>query len=311
MLPWRIHQNIFARGSGRHSSGQTRCPRCTCLRCFGFVCFIIPPRWAGGAACRRFVSRCRRCYRLTDSQYFPKRRQGSAFIAQIGWRLSLMNEAGQCSRDFAHASVSLQLAFCRRNIQKSKLRERDRRNMNQQPTASKDLLFETREGIGRVTFNCPQARNALTFAMYELLAQVCHQANLDRSIKVVVFQGAGDKAFASGTDIDQFRAFTTPDQAIEHESQDGVLFQVEQCRDAHNRGNHWRLYRWRRRHSGVLRFADRDQHHENRISDRAHARQLPLDVEYQPAHRLDRTGASYFHCLTRRRRGGRQRRFAQ
>jgi enoyl-CoA hydratase/carnithine racemase len=68
------------------------------------------------------------------------------------------------------------LPFCRRNIQKSKLRERDRRNMNQQSTASKDLLFETREGIGRVTFNRPQVRNALTFEMYELLAQVCHQA---------------------------------------------------------------------------------------------------------------------------------------
>jgi enoyl-CoA hydratase/carnithine racemase len=80
--------------------------------------------------------------------------------------------------------------------------------MNQKSTSSKDLLFESRDGIGRVTFNRPQARNALTFEMYELLAQICHQANNDRSIKILVLQVAGDKAFASGTDINQFRAFT-------------------------------------------------------------------------------------------------------
>ena len=47
--------------------------------------------------------------------------------------------------------------------------------MNQQSTSSKDLLFEMRKGIGRVTFNRPQARNALTFEMYELLAQGLHR----------------------------------------------------------------------------------------------------------------------------------------
>jgi enoyl-CoA hydratase len=67
--------------------------------------------------------------------------------------------------------------------------------------------------------------------MYERLAQICEQADDDRSIKVLVFQGAGDKAFASGTDINQFRAFTTPEHAIEYESRiDRVLTKLEQCR---------------------------------------------------------------------------------
>jgi enoyl-CoA hydratase/carnithine racemase len=67
--------------------------------------------------------------------------------------------------------------------------------------------------------------------MYERLAQICEQADGDRSIKVLVFQGAGDKAFASGTDINQFRAFTTPEHAIEYESRiDRVLTKLEQCR---------------------------------------------------------------------------------
>jgi enoyl-CoA hydratase len=103
--------------------------------------------------------------------------------------------------------------------------------MDQQTTVGEDLLFDVRDGIGRVTFNRPQARNAFTFAMYERLAEICQQANKDRTIKVLVFQGAGDKAFAAGTDINQFRAFTTPQHALDYESRiDRVLGQLEQCR---------------------------------------------------------------------------------
>jgi len=103
--------------------------------------------------------------------------------------------------------------------------------MNQPAMTSTDILFDLRDGIGRVTFNRPQARNAFTFAMYERLAEICAQANDDRSIKVLVFRGAGDKAFASGTDINQFRAFTTPQHALDYESRiDRVLGQLEHCR---------------------------------------------------------------------------------
>jgi enoyl-CoA hydratase len=103
--------------------------------------------------------------------------------------------------------------------------------MDQKTAVNNDLLFDLRDGIGRVTFNRPQARNAFTFAMYERLAEICDQANKDRAIKVLMFQGAGDKAFASGTDINQFRAFTTPQHALDYESRiDRVLGQLEQCR---------------------------------------------------------------------------------
>ena len=103
--------------------------------------------------------------------------------------------------------------------------------MNQLEAASNDILFEQRDGIGRVTFNRPQARNAFTFAMYERLAQICEEADGDRAIKVLVFQGAGDKAFAAGTDINQFREFTTPQHALDYESRiDRVLGKLETCR---------------------------------------------------------------------------------
>jgi enoyl-CoA hydratase len=94
-----------------------------------------------------------------------------------------------------------------------------------------DLLFTLEDGIGRIIFNRPQARNAFTFAMYERLAEICERANTDRSIKVLLLRGAGDKAFAAGTDINQFRAFKTPQDAIDYENRiDRVLGPLERCR---------------------------------------------------------------------------------
>jgi enoyl-CoA hydratase len=94
-----------------------------------------------------------------------------------------------------------------------------------------DILFDVRDGVGRVTFNRPQARNAFTFQMYERLAEICEEANRDRAIKVLIFTGAGDKAFASGTDINQFRAFKTPQDAIDYEERnDRILTVLEKCR---------------------------------------------------------------------------------
>lgn len=94
-----------------------------------------------------------------------------------------------------------------------------------------DLLYEVRDGIARVTFNRPQARNALTFAMYDRLAEVCEAADKDRSIKAMLLTGAGEKAFAAGTDISQFRAFDKPKDALDYEARiDRVLGALERCR---------------------------------------------------------------------------------
>jgi enoyl-CoA hydratase len=95
---------------------------------------------------------------------------------------------------------------------------------------SDELLYEIRDGIGRVTFNRPQARNALTFAMYDRLAQICQEAPKDPAIRVLLLTGAGDKAFASGTDISQFKAFNKPEDALEYEGRiDRVLTALETC----------------------------------------------------------------------------------
>jgi enoyl-CoA hydratase/carnithine racemase len=103
--------------------------------------------------------------------------------------------------------------------------------MSVSASADQDLLYAVEDGIARLTFNRPQARNALTFAMYERMAQVCEEINADRAIKALILTGAGDKAFASGTDIAQFRAFKTPQDALDYEARiDRVLGKLEQCR---------------------------------------------------------------------------------
>ena len=94
-----------------------------------------------------------------------------------------------------------------------------------------ELLYEIQDGIGRVTFNRPAQRNAFTFAMYERLAEVCDEIETDRRVKALILTGAGDKAFAAGTDISQFRAFKTPEDALTYEARiDRVLGALERCR---------------------------------------------------------------------------------
>jgi enoyl-CoA hydratase len=103
--------------------------------------------------------------------------------------------------------------------------------MNENAPADASLLYDVHGGVGRITFNRPQARNALTFEMYERLAVICEAAASDRTLKVLILSGAGDKAFAAGTDINQFRAFSTPQHAIDYEARiDRVLTKLEQCR---------------------------------------------------------------------------------
>ena len=91
-----------------------------------------------------------------------------------------------------------------------------------------DLLIDTREGLAFVTFNRPQARNALTFPMYEGLANLCIAANDDPGIRAIIITGAGEKAFAAGTDISQFTELSTAEQAIAYAQKHGLAYRVEQ-----------------------------------------------------------------------------------
>ena len=89
------------------------------------------------------------------------------------------------------------------------------------PTASgptDELLHEVDDGVLTITLNRPQARNALTYEMYDGLAAILSDIPTDGSIHAVIITGAGEKAFAAGTDISLFRDFSTPEQGLNYES---------------------------------------------------------------------------------------------
>src|SRR3954470_19499854 len=87
-----------------------------------------------------------------------------------------------------------------------------------------DVLFERDGAVAWITFNRPEVRNSMTFEMYERIVEICDEVEANPDIRVMVLQGAGDKAFVSGTDISQFAKFTEPEHALEYEARiDRVL----------------------------------------------------------------------------------------
>jgi enoyl-CoA hydratase len=78
-------------------------------------------------------------------------------------------------------------------------------------------------GVASVVFDRPLARNAMTWAMYEQLGQICDQLLAGSSVRVVTFRGAGGVAFVAGTDIEQFKAFRHGEDGVAYEQQ------IDQC----------------------------------------------------------------------------------
>ena len=90
-------------------------------------------------------------------------------------------------------------------------------------STAEELLVDQKGAVRWITFNRPEARNALTWNMYERLQEACGSINDDRSVRAVVFTGAGGKAFVAGTDISQFRAFKTEQDALDYEAKGNVV----------------------------------------------------------------------------------------
>ena len=95
-------------------------------------------------------------------------------------------------------------------------------------TGTPDVLYELNGPVAWVTFNRPQARNAMTWAMYDALVRICDHAEAQPDVRVVVFTGAGDRSFVSGTDISQFQTFDNPQDALDYEARmDRVIGRLE------------------------------------------------------------------------------------
>lgn len=80
------------------------------------------------------------------------------------------------------------------------------------------IHFERRGSTAFVTFDRPNARNAMTWAMYEKLDRALDRVASETDLRVAVFRGAGGH-FAAGTDIAQFAAFKSAEDGIAYERQ--------------------------------------------------------------------------------------------
>jgi len=88
--------------------------------------------------------------------------------------------------------------------------------------------FETDGPLAFLTFNRPDARNAMTWEMYEALVEACERVDSDASLRVLMLRGAGGKAFVAGTDIAQFQNFSDRDDGVKYEERlDRVLDRLE------------------------------------------------------------------------------------
>ena len=90
-------------------------------------------------------------------------------------------------------------------------------------TAAASEVLVARDGpIVTLTFNRPEARNAMTWGMYERLYEACEEVDRDDSIRVLVLTGAAGKdgatkAFVAGTDISQFTQFKGAEDGLRYE----------------------------------------------------------------------------------------------
>lgn len=64
-----------------------------------------------------------------------------------------------------------------------------------------DIIFSVTAGVGSILLNRPKALNALTLDKIEKMTPVLRDWAADDSVRCVVIQGAGDKAFCAGGDI--------------------------------------------------------------------------------------------------------------
>ena len=92
------------------------------------------------------------------------------------------------------------------------------------------IQFERRGSTAFITFDRPNARNAMTWAMYERLDRALDRITSEKDLRVAVLRGAGGH-FAAGTDIAQFAAFTSAEDGVAYERQlESVVAKLESTR---------------------------------------------------------------------------------
>ena len=90
------------------------------------------------------------------------------------------------------------------------------------------VRYSTHDNVATILFDRPDEYNAMTWDMYQQLFEHCERIDADDQVKTVVLRGAGGKSFVAGTDIAQFRDFTSATDGIEYEQRiDKVVSRLE------------------------------------------------------------------------------------
>jgi enoyl-CoA hydratase/carnithine racemase len=72
----------------------------------------------------------------------------------------------------------------------------------------KDILYEIEDGIARVTLNIPEKMNRLSIATMKEVVDALAQVKSDQTVRVVIIQAAGDKAFCAGANLEDFNGLS-------------------------------------------------------------------------------------------------------
>jgi enoyl-CoA hydratase len=76
------------------------------------------------------------------------------------------------------------------------------------------IISRREEGIGRLIFNNPEKRNAVSLDMWQAVERVLEDFAADDEVRVVLLSGAGEKAFVSGADISRFDDERASEEAV-------------------------------------------------------------------------------------------------
>ena len=95
--------------------------------------------------------------------------------------------------------------------------------MRQLQLRTDKMLTHVEDGVGWITFNQPNKRNAVSLAMWQAIPEIIEYFAGSDEVRVVVLKGAGDKAFVSGADISEFEEVrNTPEQVEIYEAATGA-----------------------------------------------------------------------------------------
>ena len=95
--------------------------------------------------------------------------------------------------------------------------------MKQLQLRTDKMLAHVEDGVGWITFNQPNKRNAVSLAMWQAIPEIIEYFAGSDEVRVVVLKGSGDKAFVSGADISEFEEVrNTPEQVEIYEAATGA-----------------------------------------------------------------------------------------